>query len=50
MTSGRNLMRHERADMLLYCHEALHIQQKLQRSRYMQHAGRREVGLGFGLR
>ena len=40
MTGNRARVRHERADMLVYCHETLHIQKKLQCASYVQHAAK----------
>ena len=40
MTPGRSRMQHQRGDKLVYCHEALHMQQKLQRAGYGQAAAK----------
>ena len=36
MTTARNRMQHARADMLVYCHEALHLRAKLGGAGYVQ--------------
>ena len=38
MTPGRSRMQHQRGDKLVYCHEALHMREKLQRAGYVQEA------------
>ena len=36
MTAARNRTQHARADMLVHCHEALHLRTKLQGAGYVQ--------------
>ena len=40
MTAARSRMQHARADKLVYCHEALHMQAKLTSAHYEQKAVR----------